>query len=254
MTNLTTNFSQIQEFAKNYGLPREKSRAIIREYLQLKIIDLLYSDKISKNIFFVGGTALRLLYGLDRFSEDLDFDVPEVSRRDIKQLLTIISSHLLAENFQHIFYKNLKTKKDYYEFRFENLLFRDEKLVIKLDFEAFWQKQTREVVFLNRYGFLTNIVTKSKDQFLVEKLVAFLNRKQTEGRDVYDIVWLYSQGVRPDAKFAKDNGFEIKKLLFAARKKFTKENKETLKTSLKPFLLKESEINKIDFFEEILNY
>lgn len=252
MTNLAANFNQIQEFAKGYGLPAEKQRAVAREYLQSKIISLIYSDKISKNIFFVGGTALRLLYGLDRFSEDLDFDAPKVPRSQIKQLITNISANLKKEDFKHTFYTNFKKDKDYFEFRFENLLFRDEKLVIKLDFEPFWQKQARELVFLSRYGFLANVVTKSKDQFLVEKLVAFLNRKQTEGRDVYDIVWLYSQRAKPEVKFAKDNGFEVKKLISDARKKFANENKELLKTSLKPFLLKEAEINKIDFFNQVV--
>ncbi len=260
MTNLNANFKQILEFAKSYGLPESKKRAIIREYLQAKIISLIYKQRISLKVYFVGGTALRMLYGLDRFSEDLDFDVPEVSRTEIRELLQIVSGELNRENFKHDFYGNLKENKDYFELRFPDILFasqisadEDEKLMIKLDFEAFWKKQAREVVFLNRYGFLANVVTKSLGQFLVEKLAAFLNRPKTEGRDVYDIVWLYAQGAKPDIEFARDNGLAIEKLILETRKKFIGENKALLKTSLKPFLLKEENVDRIDFWERFIS-
>jgi predicted nucleotidyltransferase component of viral defense system len=34
-----------------------------------------YSETFAPNISFYGGTALRILFGMDRFSEDLDFSL-----------------------------------------------------------------------------------------------------------------------------------------------------------------------------------
>ena len=46
---------------------------ILREYLQLVFLDNLYRMKGMNKIFFKGGTAIRILFGSPRFSEDLDF-------------------------------------------------------------------------------------------------------------------------------------------------------------------------------------
>ena len=84
-----TNFDEVLRQAQDYNLPQEKKRAILREYLQTKILSLIYQEAISKNLFFVGGTALRILRGLDRFSEDLDFDSVEVTPSQIQKLIKI---------------------------------------------------------------------------------------------------------------------------------------------------------------------
>jgi len=52
---------------------REIKVHITREFLQLLILKIIYDENYFKNLAFVGGTALRILYNLRRFSEDLDF-------------------------------------------------------------------------------------------------------------------------------------------------------------------------------------
>lgn len=260
MTNIGSNFNQILKFAREYGLPEGKKRAILREYLQTKILNLLYNQKASANLFFVGGTALRLLHGLDRFSEDLDFDAVDLNSKEIRNLLLDIVDRLKRENLAVNFYKNTTAKKDYYEFRFPTVLSDtgissdpEEKLMIKMDFEFFWRGQKREIIFLNRYGFLSNIVTKSRDQFLVEKLAAFLRRKETQARDIYDIVWLLSGGAKIDLKFAVKNKLD-KNLSQLAKEKFLADQKKLsfFKASLRPFLLDEENAFRIDFFPRLL--
>jgi len=46
---------------------------IMREYLQNLLLSYLYQHPRSDQLAFKGGTALRLLFGSPRFSEDLDF-------------------------------------------------------------------------------------------------------------------------------------------------------------------------------------
>jgi len=69
---------------------REVKIHIVREFLQVLILKILYDKGYFKNLAFVGGTALRVLYDVRRFSEDLDFSlinkegyVPEAFLRKI---------------------------------------------------------------------------------------------------------------------------------------------------------------------------
>ncbi|MBI2252835.1 MAG: nucleotidyl transferase AbiEii/AbiGii toxin family protein, partial [Armatimonadetes bacterium] len=60
--------------AKIRGVPFTKIRGILREYLQVLILKELYKTEEGKKLFFTGGTYLRLVHNLKRFSEDLDFN------------------------------------------------------------------------------------------------------------------------------------------------------------------------------------
>ena len=254
-------FDQILDFAHQYNLPLSKKRAIVREYLQVKILDSMYRQKISTQLIFVGGTALRLLRGLDRFSEDLDFDIDEsISSSQIKKLMENVNQQLTKENILVDLYSNTTAKRSYFELRFKNLLYdlsisknKEDKLAIKFDFEMFWKKHTKEIVALSRYGFLVNVVTASLDTILVQKLFAYLHRKQTLPRDIYDIVWLYAFGAKIDKDFLKENNLSFN-LLAKAKEKYVREEKllANLKRKLQPFLIDEEYIDKLDLFPQIL--
>jgi hypothetical protein len=56
------------------GAANDLGRACLaREYLQARILEYLQDRGVFQEWAFVGGTALRFLYGIPRFSEDLDF-------------------------------------------------------------------------------------------------------------------------------------------------------------------------------------
>ena len=63
---------QVETLAKKYKI---NATTIFREYLQILFLQKLYQKTPSQNIFFKGGTAIHLIYGAPRFSEDLDFSV-----------------------------------------------------------------------------------------------------------------------------------------------------------------------------------
>jgi predicted nucleotidyltransferase component of viral defense system len=62
-----------QQFTADMSL--EKKVNITREFLQIMAIKFLSDNNIFEHIAFVGGTALRIIYGLRRFSEDLDYSI-----------------------------------------------------------------------------------------------------------------------------------------------------------------------------------
>lgn len=260
MNFVVDNFDQILDFAKGYGLILSKKRAILREYLQTKILDAFYQEKAAVDYCFVGGTSLRLLHGLDRFSEDLDFDQIGGTSEKTGLLMERVYKRLTQENLEIDMYKNETEQRKYYEFRFKGLLRElnisnneDEKLMIKFDFEMFWKGQKREVFLLNRYGFLVNVVSIPLGQMLVQKLHAYLNRGETQPRDIYDIVWLLGREVRIDKDYAEVNGLPAD-LASLAVKKFEGEAKKliTFKSKIRPFLINENYEDKLDLFARLL--
>lgn len=55
---------------------------MLKEYLQLLILDYLTTTPFVRKITFIGGTNLRLVFGIDRFSEDLDFDCKDFRKEE----------------------------------------------------------------------------------------------------------------------------------------------------------------------------
>jgi predicted nucleotidyltransferase component of viral defense system len=63
--------SQIQRFAQRQGIGVQSQE---RDYIQHLLLFLLY--RRSQELVFKGGTALRMVYKGNRYSEDLDFNAP----------------------------------------------------------------------------------------------------------------------------------------------------------------------------------
>jgi len=60
----------IEKTAKNRGISPD---AVVREYYEYLLLKELYESPVGGSIVFKGGTALRMFYGLPRYSDDLDF-------------------------------------------------------------------------------------------------------------------------------------------------------------------------------------
>lgn len=110
----------------------------------------------------------------------------------------------------------------------------------------------REIVLLKKYGFSANVVTIPLEQILVQKLFAYLHRKQTLPRDIYDLVWLFSRDVKPETAFLRKNKLPPD-LIAQAKEKYEKEKKQLryFKLKLKPFLINEADVKKLDLFPQL---
>jgi len=52
------------------------TRSLLKEYLQTYVLNFIYlNPEYNRNFIFTGGTCLRRCFGLNRLSEDLDFDL-----------------------------------------------------------------------------------------------------------------------------------------------------------------------------------
>ena len=70
---------------------------IVREYFQHIFLSDLYKLPNAEKLLFKGGTALRVIYGSPRFSEDLDFSLFSVAQNEIKSFIEKLFVHVLAE-------------------------------------------------------------------------------------------------------------------------------------------------------------
>ena len=94
------------ELIKNYFPLEMRENAIfqkhiLKEYLQLMILDFLSTTHFVRKITFIGGTNLRLVKGIDRFSEDLDFDCKDLTKEEFMGMTDSILQflHFLKQNF-----------------------------------------------------------------------------------------------------------------------------------------------------------
>jgi predicted nucleotidyltransferase component of viral defense system len=65
--------SVVADFMAKRGIPGEMEQNLIKETIQLHLLSALSDAGVLRHVVFQGGTALRLCYGGERYSEDLDF-------------------------------------------------------------------------------------------------------------------------------------------------------------------------------------
>ncbi len=190
---------------------RMESGLVIREYLQARILEILQRSGAFQDWAFLGGTALRFLYQLPRFSEDLDFScttpcgpTAEAQIKFMKQVGNI--RHLLeAEAYDVEIKARPDTTLQSAFIGFPGLLYklglsphRTQKLSIKIELDTnppdhatFAHTLVRRHVFLNLQHY-------DKASLLSGKLHALLRRSHTKGRDVYDLMWYLSDPDWPE--------------------------------------------------------
>lgn len=162
-------------------------RNLIKERWQDEILSFVCNNGMYNNLIFTGGTCLRKAYGLNRLSEDLDFDIPVEMPFDIKKFTNDLGKYLSADtkisgNNATVFVKfpdNIFVRCDFSKITTEE--YQIQKNLITADNRQF---------FVNAYDLPT---------LYANKIVAFLNRNffkgkfqeiPFKGRDIYDLYWL----------------------------------------------------------------
>lgn len=193
--------------AKCQSLDEEIS--LIREIVQEIALLGLWRAKFYEHAAFYGGTALRLIYSLPRFSEDLDFSLLKVDKDfDLMNYSQAIQSELEAFGFKVSFTKKLKQKMS----RIESAFIKGNTQVHLLEIESQFQKKiNKEALFKVKLevdidpplDFETSVhslfwpIPFSVKSLAIEdlfagKLHACLCRSERiniKGRDWYDFLW-----------------------------------------------------------------
>jgi len=240
------------EGAKELGLPLTKKRAILREYLQVIILNSIYKGNFAKSMFFVGGTALRFFYNLPRFSEDLDFDTPSLERDGFKGILERVEMDLSREGFSprishkergNLFIASVNFPGVMSEY--EIIDGRGDNIMIKIEVNRpGWHLSTESHV-LSMYGYNLSAILMSKGALLSEKLSALLSKRR--GRYIYDALFMLRKRFPFDREVLYANNIreEPKHLILNYLSGISKKELKQLAEQVKPFLFKEDDIELI---------
>lgn len=194
------------------GMPKQKIRGIVREYLQLLMLKYLYASRYQDCFCFMGGTCLRFLYDLKRFSEDLDFNVKGLSKSQFKESVLHVKEGLKKEGMacenEFYFRKNLFTG----EFIFKDVLDYYQagdtrgKLVIKLETNTPSYSFPAEDHTVSGYGEIFFVKSLPADWIFADKLDTLKNKRL--GRHVYDILFLLSKKFSISSKLLQIHGIK----------------------------------------------
>jgi len=166
-----------------------------KEYLQY-----IFLNAISKydNFVFKGGTCLRICYGLERASEDLDF-TSSLGLYKIRKMFYECLSDFSLLNIEH----EDPVEKEHqgnirFEVRFHGPLYNgrlNSANTLKIDFNKRKVYSKRAVVVSKLFSDvpLFTLSVLSEEEILSEKIRSLINRAQS--RDLYDVWVLVQKGI-----------------------------------------------------------
>lgn len=236
-------------------------RLTVREYLQARVLETLQEYGAFESWAFVGGTALRFLYSMPRFSEDLDFSLSSKNADDnFVDLIKKIKKTFLDEDyFVTIKAKTSGAVKSAF-IKFPGLPYeinispyKSETISIRLEIDTNPPKGAGFDTSIIKKHILLNLQHYDKSSLFAGKLHALLSRKYVKGRDVYDLMWYLSDKTWPAPNIVLLNN-ALKQTDWEG-KNITKDNwrKETAKMlseynwnrvieDVKPFVEKQQEL------------
>ena len=186
-----------------------QAKNLLREYLQARILEFIQERGLFHTWVFQGGTALRFLYGLPRYSQDLDFSLarPDASY-DLNQAIARIRPWFEAEAYEvDLIIKSEKNVKSAFV-RFPSLLFelglsahQSQVFSVKIELDSQPPTGGKTDTTLIRRPVLLNIHHYDQATLLSGKLHALLARNYTKGRDIYDLFWYLSDQSWPEPNF-----------------------------------------------------
>lgn len=222
----------IKDWIKEYNPKNEEEiLSALREIMQeVALAGLSRTDFFEKAAFY-GGTALRIFYGLDRFSEDLDFSLLQ-SNTDFS--LEPYFPAILIEFESLGLHVSIKEKEKSIDSSIDSAFLKAEtiwkeivledlikqtgvksnktlKIKIEVDRNPPLQFSTEEKLLIRPFSFYVKCFTRPS--LFAGKMHALLYRKwkgRVKGRDWYDLEWYIKKGIPLDVehflKRANDTG------------------------------------------------
>ena len=208
--------SAIEAMLNKYNIQTQDDEInALREIFQSLALLGLWRGKFFEHSAFYGGTALRILYGLDRFSEDMDFSLLENDDKfSLEYYCRFIEKELSSFGFTVTVNVKNKTAKSQIESAFlkantlqqllvikakniTNNTLPDLKIKLEVDTNPPLNFKTEMKTILMPIPFNVRVFTW--DCLFAGKIHAILcrnwNKNRVKGRDLYDFVWYVSRNV-----------------------------------------------------------
>lgn len=210
-------------------------RNLVKEYLQVVVLDFIYSHPVYSQLLFYGGSALSHCLDLQRLSEDMDF-IDETKKVNVSKL---------AKDLEDYFSKrtDLEVRTTVQKFRIylkfpilrdlgistreeTDILFLKVEVYTEFDFCQDYKTDIRPIFKFNRSAL---IKTLDPATLMATKIRAILFRKwektdkqgkttvKVKGRDYFDLLWYLQKGIQPNLSCIEDfdNMKDLKEKLLA---------------------------------------
>lgn len=206
----------IQDRLDSYNCKTElEEEHAISEITQEVALSALGRTDFFKYAVFQGGTCLRIFYGLNRFSEDMDFILKESDRDfQLKPHLKALSDELQAYGYSIEIVDRSNT-----DIAVRKAFIKDDSIgkilqlnhvgktgplrKIRIKFEVDTNPPLGsgiEIKYVD-FPFVSSVTVQDKPSLFAGKIHALLCREYIKGRDWYDFLWYTSQGVEINYQF-----------------------------------------------------
>lgn len=201
------------------GLSSGDKRNLIREILQETILCHMKEENLFDHFAFHGGTSLRVLHGIDRFSEDLDLSlIKSNSVYAFSERMSELEESLKKAGFSFEFQNKCKPDNPIKKYFINDtsflIEFKDqignvidgEKIKIKLELDVEPPDHQEFETFEIKSEFSAKILAHNLSTCMGQKIHAVLCRGQSygmdivKGRDLYDLEWYLNKGVKPNLR------------------------------------------------------
>lgn len=210
------SIKMIQERLNSYDCKSEiEEEQAIREITQEVALAALGRADFFKHAAFQGGTCLRIFYGLNRFSEDMDFILKQPNRSfELKPHLHALTDELTAYGYnievadrskmdvtvRKAFLKDDSIGK-VLQLNYGSQTGPLRKIRIKFEVDTNPPSGSELEIKYHDFPFVSSVVVQNKPSLFAGKVHALLCRKYIKGRDWYDFLWYTSQGVEINYQF-----------------------------------------------------
>ena len=190
---------------RNYFPPQLRDnpafqKYFMKEYIQLLILDHLTTTHWIRKLSFIGGTNLRLVKGIDRFSEDIDFDCKDFTKDEFFEMTNNILLYLSRYGFRVEAREKSGDKLTAYRrsIYFPGFLYelglsghKEERFLIKVESQDQQIKYQPKMANIRGCGFFFSFPVPEDQVLCSMKISALLSR--SKGRDFYDVMFLLGQ-------------------------------------------------------------
>lgn len=240
------------------GLPAHQRLNGTREYLQRLILQSIDQEGLRKTIVFTGGTALRILFGTRRFSEDMDFSLTEGAAITVTDFSHRINARMNQFGLPSSIHA-MKEARNVISFfiRFSDVLYplglspdKTHKLAIKVKVDTKPPRggDAEETLIQDPFLFLVRHFTLPS--LFSTKLHALFFRRYTKGRDFYDLVYYLKKNVRPKLELFQNAAAQthpeqpfptLESVFDALRNRLAAVDEESVIRDVQPFLMDPAE-------------
>jgi hypothetical protein len=218
---------KLEDLATYSGLDAETRRNALKEELQFYVLNFIYHHSEYNSWIMYGGSALRIIHGLDRMSVDLDFEITHaITEKFLEELKKEVEEYFLNTYGAGADFMTAKVTTGrglLLKFHVgEELGFGhpSNQVHVKIDLNHFVAPKTvSERRPINRDQLSFVIVTYNMASLMASKLAAIFLRGtrgvgeavyEEKGRDIYDLLWYMGKKVVPDFDYLIAKGIDVK--------------------------------------------